>query len=59
MNKKEGSPKQNCSISHERRISERREKDCPGYTYITTVGWICRRENIRRKDNNSLFKDRL
>ena len=39
-------------ITNEHRIGERREKESPGFTYITTVGWICRREKIRRKDNN-------
>ena len=32
------------------REKDRREASCEGYTYISTVGWICRRERIRRKE---------
>ena len=32
------------------REKDRREKACEGYCYISTVGWICRRERFRRKD---------
>ena len=60
MQKKEQSHKQNHDVSTEHRICERRvKKDSPGFTYITTVGWICRRENYRRKGNDFLFKKRL
>lgn len=39
------------SVRHEdKRDKDRREASCEGYTYISTVGWICRREIIRRKD---------
>ena len=33
----------------DRRSIDRRKCDCEGYTYISTVGWICRRERSRRK----------
>lgn len=28
---------------------ERRQNSREGFTYISTVGWICRREQFRRK----------
>jgi len=61
MQKKEKSNNQNHGFSkeittNEHRIRERREKDCPGFTYVTTVGWICRRENVRRKNDNFLSR---
>ena len=34
-----------------RREKERRKKPSPGFTYISTVGWIDRREKLRRKDD--------
>jgi len=38
-------------VHHEdQREKDRREEPCEGYTYISTVGWICRRERFRRKD---------
>ena len=33
------------------RQKERREKCTEGFAYISTVGWICRREQNRRKDD--------
>jgi len=42
-------------IANEQRIRDRREKDSPGFAHITIVGWICRREKIRRKDDNFSF----
>lgn len=33
----------------ERRDKERRLEYCEGYMYISTVGWICRRESKRRE----------
>ncbi len=38
----------------ERRQGERREAQSDGYAYITTVGWICRREQCRR-NGDALF----
>lgn len=38
----------------ERRQGERREVKSNGYAYITTVGWICRREKCRR-NGDKLF----
>ena len=32
------------------RKQDRRKKASQGFTYISMVGWICRREKIRRKD---------
>ena len=31
---------------------ERRKKASPGFACITTVGWICRREQARRMDDS-------
>lgn len=39
---------------NERRQVERREMQSNGYAYITTVGWICRREQCRR-NGETLF----
>lgn len=36
----------------DRRYEDRRKELCKGYTYISTVGWICRRERTRRKINS-------
>lgn len=36
-----------------RRSEDRRTNECEGYTYISTVGWICRREKCRRKNDES------
>jgi len=33
-----------------RRKLDRRKKATPGFAYISTVGWICRREKSRRKN---------
>jgi len=33
----------------EKRAGERRENSGSGFTYISTVGWICRRESTRRQ----------
>jgi hypothetical protein len=30
---------------------ERRKDSAPGYTFISSVGWICRRERFRRKQD--------
>lgn len=38
--------------------TERRRVPAWGYTYISTVGWICRREQFRRKDDNEGFAPR-
>lgn len=32
---------------------ERRQEESCGFTCISTVGWICRRERSRRKDDPS------
>ena len=33
----------------DKREKDRRKELCEGYCYISTVGWICRRERFRRK----------
>jgi hypothetical protein len=38
-----------------RRGIERRKKHGCGFTYISTVGWISRREHFRRKDDSEVF----
>jgi hypothetical protein len=41
---------------HERRnCSERRKVCASGFTFISTVGWICRREQFRRKEDPDTF----
>ena len=37
-----------------RRAKDRRREPCEGFTYVSTVGWICRREKCRRKDKDQL-----
>jgi hypothetical protein len=34
---------------------DRRKKQSEGFTYISSVGWIDRRERLRRKDDPSFF----
>jgi hypothetical protein len=36
---------------NDRRNNDRRKEPCEGYTYVSMVGWICRREQSRRKDD--------
>jgi len=36
--------------SSDRRYDDRRKEPCEGFTYVSMVGWICRREQARRKD---------
>jgi hypothetical protein len=40
-----------------RNRAERRLKPSSGFTCISTVGWICRREKIRRKNDPDTFVD--
>jgi hypothetical protein len=35
--------------------SDRRKAPACGFTYISSVGWICRREQFRRKDDPEVF----
>ena len=37
--------------SDNRRFDDRRKEPKEGFTYVSTVGWICRREQCRRKDD--------
>ena len=34
---------------NERRMEDRRMQPCKGFTRISIVGWICRRERTRRE----------
>lgn len=54
QHKEETFPKEDMD-SCEKREDQRRRKESEGYTYISTVGWICRRENSRRKDDEFMF----
>jgi hypothetical protein len=38
--------------------TDRRRAPACGYTYISTVGWICRREQFRRRDDREGFAHR-
>ncbi len=38
------------------RLEERRKEPCEGYTYITMVGWVCRREKNRRDKDKSNYE---
>ncbi|MBI9088819.1 MAG: hypothetical protein JEZ12_06355 [Desulfobacterium sp.] len=40
---------------HRRQEEQRRRTESAGFTYISTVGWICRRESCRRKDDEFMF----
>lgn len=46
------------NIFERRSGTERRKAHARGFKYISTVGWICRREQIRRKDDLKDFFDR-
>ena len=38
-----------------RRNIDRRKEPKRGFTYISTVGWVCRREQFRRKEDPAKF----
>jgi hypothetical protein len=42
---------------NDRREEDRRKEPGEGFTYVSTVGWICRREKLRRKDDHFDFFD--
>lgn len=42
---------------NDRREDDRRKETSEGFAYVSTVGWICRREKIRRKDDPFDFFD--
>ncbi len=46
------SNKQAALLFDERCGYDRREAPSEGYAYVSTVGWICRRENSRRSDDD-------
>ncbi|MGD9368429.1 MAG: hypothetical protein PVH87_22205 [Desulfobacteraceae bacterium] len=39
-------------VPPDRRCNDRRKNPCEGFTYVSTVGWICRRERSRRKNHH-------
>lgn len=39
----------------ERRSDERRKEPSKGFAYIGPVGWICRREKVRRDHDTCRF----
>jgi hypothetical protein len=41
-------------LPSDRRDKDRRREPCEGFTYVSTVGWICRREKSRRKNKDEL-----
>jgi hypothetical protein len=43
------------SVYDRRKGLERRKEPACGFTQISTVGWICRREQFRRKDDPKVF----
>jgi hypothetical protein len=45
-------------VLERRHGTDRRKAPACGYTYISTVGWICRREQSRRRDDSSYFAGR-
>ena len=55
MKTKEKSSLKKGSTPAEKRAIDRRQETGKGYTYITTVGWICRREKTRRKDDYFMY----
>ncbi len=44
-------------LSSDRRDQDRRQEPCEGYTYVSMVGWICRREKSRRRSKSPLPGD--
>ncbi|BBO69884.1 hypothetical protein DSCA_38140 [Desulfosarcina alkanivorans] len=40
------------ALESERRQEDRRKKSCEGYCYIEMVGWMDRRESLRRRDTS-------
>jgi len=44
-------------IFERRNETERRKESACGFTFISTVGWICRREQFRRKNDPETFHD--
>jgi hypothetical protein len=46
------------NVLERRTGTERRKASARGFTYISTVGWICRREQFRRNDDSDGVVDR-
>jgi hypothetical protein len=40
----------------DRRKGDRRHKKSQGFTQISIVGWICRRETVRRKEDSGTLQ---
>ncbi len=60
QNNEETFPRENNDSSEKyderhRREEQRRREESAGFAYISTVGWICRREKTRRKDDEFMF----
>lgn len=49
LNDPQADDDQDAAFSDRRNI-DRRKEPCEGFTYVSMVGWICRREQSRRKD---------
>jgi hypothetical protein len=45
-------------VLERRNGTDRRKAPACGFTYISTVGWICRREQFRREDDPDYFSNR-
>jgi hypothetical protein len=54
--KKEDEKEDNEYDPTERRNNCRRKKESQGYLYISMVGWMDRRENGRRSDDEVIFQ---
>ncbi|WP_153306379.1 hypothetical protein [Desulfopila sp. IMCC35006] len=55
MTTKDKSSQKKRSTPGEKRATDRRKETSKGYTYITMVGWMCRREKTRRKNDDFTF----
>ena len=50
--------KQGVDVINRRQVDRRRGPG-KGFTYVSTVGWICRREQARRNDDACDFNCRI
>lgn len=44
-------------VDEKRYGTDRRKKSASGFTCVSIVGWICRREQTRRKGDPEIFCD--
>jgi hypothetical protein len=49
MIKKDSQKDKKTAVAIDHRNGERRKVPAQGFAYISTVGWICRRERCRRR----------